>query len=306
MRAARVLALACLSLLCAAARAQAPAAPPRPTPQEDFRRLCATVSMNPIDGREMARRSECVLAGVLPSPNRLAEARGLARAALQAGEPSGGLMLYLVFQADPANQFLKDGKVDPAAYQRLAARPIAERKDQVEAIEALGFAAGRSQLPAAVLLAGYFHDTVAPGNFHRVGALAALVIRNGEHGPVVERLAREADAVAQAAPQTKASIRGFFETYGQALAIVKATYQQRSGGNSCQQPQLKSVTSGDIRGAEYLPLTGNMVKDSYLVHGQWTEVWTFDACGQDVPLKVGFAADGWGGAVSTVSYDKGD
>ena len=66
------------------------------------------------------------------------------------------------------------------------------------------------------------------------------------------------------------------------------------------------MSSGEVQDAEYLPLEGNLVKDTYLVKGAWSEYWTFRACGEDVPLKVGFAADGWGGATSTVRYNKGD
>ena len=197
MRASRLLrtTVAALMLAAAAARAQAPA--PASPPGSDLRRLCETISMNPADGKELARRSECVLSGVLPSTDRIAEARMLAKAALAAGEPSGGLMLYLVFQADPRNQFVRGGQADPQAYRRLAARSLQQRQEQVEAIEGLGFAAGRNHAAAGVLLATYFHDTVAPRNVQRTGAITALLLRNGERTPVVERFAHEADAIVQ-------------------------------------------------------------------------------------------------------------
>jgi len=290
----------------AAASAQTPAdADAKAKRAQELKRLCSLVSMNPADGREMARRAECVLSGVLPSTDRLGEARALSRAALQAGEPAGGTMLYLTFQADPANQYVKDGKFDADAYRRLAARPIKERRDQIDAIEALGGAAGRNNIAAGILLAGYFHDTVAPRNIARTGALAALLKRLGETGPLVERFAREADAIAKAGT-THASVRAFMDTYPEAVAAARAGYQAQTGGKSCEKPELKSVSAGDVQGAEYLPLTGNLVKDTYLVKGEWTEYWTFRACGEEVPLKVSFAADGWGGATSSVAYNKGD
>lgn len=283
----------------------APAAPRNALTPEDFKKLCNTISMAPADGRETARRAECVLTGVLPSPNRLAEARGLAKGAMAAGEPSGGLILFMAFQADPANQFLRDGKVDAEAYRKLGARTVAERQEQIDAIEALGFAAGRNHIGAAVMLAGYFHDTVAPRNVSRVGALTALVMRAGERSPLMERYAAEADTIARVAGNTKASVRAFLQTHQQAVAAARAGYQAQSGGKSCEKPQLKSVSSGEIEGAEYLPLQGTMVKDSYLMRGQWPEYWTFQACDQEVPVKVVFTADGWGGATSTVSHNKG-
>ena len=294
------------ALLLAAAAASAQTTPDANAKRaQELKRLCDTVSMNPADGREMARRAECVLSGVLPSPNRIEEARSLSLAALKSGEASGGTMLYLTFQADPANQYMKDGKFDADAYQRLAGRPLKDRKDQIDAIEALGGAAGRNNIAAGILLAGYFHDTVAPRNIARTGALAALLRKMGENGPLVERFAREADAIAKVGT-TKASVRAFMDTYPQAMAAARAGYQAKTGGKACEKPELQSVSSSEVQGAEYLPLEGNMVKDTYLVKGEWSEYWTFRACGEDVPLKVNFAADGWGGATSTVRYDKGD
>src|SRR5690606_7214433 len=98
------------------------------------------------------------------------------------------------FLQDPKNQALRDGKVDPAAYERLAARSLKERTEQVEAIEGLGFAAGRNNPAAGMLLANYFHDTAAPGNLVRLAAIAAMLKRNGHQNAVIERFAREADA----------------------------------------------------------------------------------------------------------------
>jgi hypothetical protein len=281
------------------------AAPAAPAPEEELRRLCATISMTPADGREMARRAECVLAGVLPSPDRLKEARGLSRAALAAGEPMGGLMLYLAYQRDPANQFLRDGKVDPDAYRRLAARSIEQRKEQIDAIEALGFAAGKGNFAAGVLLANYFHDTLAPRNVARVGAITALMMRTGQRTPMLERMAGEADAIAKNAGATKASVRSFFEAYHDASVAAEAGYQAQSGGQSCSALQLQSVSSGEVEDPEYLPLKGTLVADSYLLRGHWSEFWSFQGCGQEVPVKVDFAADGAGGSSSRAGYNKG-
>lgn len=307
MRASRLLRTAVPALMFAAAAARAQAPAPSPPPAPDLRRLCETVSMNPADGKELARRSECVLSGVLPSTDRIAEARMLAKAALAAGEPSGGLMLYLVFQADPRNQFMRGGQPDPQAYRRLAARSLQQRQEQVEAIEGLGFAAGRNHAAAGVLLATYFHDTVAPRNVQRTGAMTALLLRNGERTPVVERFAHEADAIVRAGAGTQASVRGFMETYRQAVGAVRSAYASQAGAErTCEAPELKSVSAGEIQRAQYLPLQGNMVRDSYLMEGDWTESWIFQACDREIPVQVGFAADGWGGSTSSVHINKAD
>lgn len=290
----------CLSLpLVAAAQGQSPA------PGEDFRRMCSTVTITPADGREMGRRAECLLAGVIPSTDRLGEARAQARAAVAAGEPTGGLVLYLAFQQDPAYQVLRNGKVDADAYRRLAARPVADRQEQVAAIEGLGLAAGKNNVAAGELLASYFHDTVAPGNVARLGALTSLLLRKGERTPALERMGREADAIEKNAAGTKASAHSFFSAYHDASKAAAAGFQSQSGGQSCAALELNSVSAGEIEGAEYLPLQGPLVAGSYLVRGHWSEFWTFRGCRQEVPVKVDFIADGWGGTSSRASYNKG-
>jgi hypothetical protein len=292
-----------LLLVATAAHAQRAAEAPG---ANELRRLCATLPAAPTDGLGLARRAECVLSGVLPSADRIAETRALARKAVAAGEPGGGLMLFLAFQSDPANQYVTQGKVDAEAYRRLAARSVQERKDQIEAIEALGFAAGRDQVAAGLLLAGYFHDTVAPRNVVRLAALADLLARKGEHGQVVARLAREAAVIAKSGGGTKASARGFFEAYPLAVAAARAGYAAQNAGKACETAELKSLSAGDIQGAEYLPLTGPMVAETYLMKGRWAEYWTFRACEQDVPVKMAFEADGWGGSTVTAVHNKGE
>ncbi|GAB3648457.1 hypothetical protein [Ramlibacter alkalitolerans] len=290
---------------CLAAGAQAQTAAAPRAPNEELKRLCATIAMAPADPREAARRAECVLAGAIPSTNRFEEARVFARWALSKGEPAGGLMLYLAFQNDPANQFLREGRIDPERYRQLATRTLEQRREQVDAIEGLGFAAGRNYPGAGPLLAAYFHDTLAPRNVSRLGALTALLIRNGEHGSVIERFAREADAIARDGAGTKASARVFLESYREAAAAAQQGYREQAGGKTCEDVQLRSVSAGEIQGAEFLPLTGTLVAESYLVRGHWSEFWTFRACGQEVPVKLTFQADGWGGSSTAASYNKG-
>jgi hypothetical protein len=285
----------------AQAAANAPAAPGA----EGLRQLCASVPASPGTAIDMARRAECILSGVLPSQDRIAEARALARTALRADEPAGGLVLYLAFVADPSNQAARDGKVDPEGYRQLGARSVAQRGEQVEAIEALGFAAGRNHAGAGMVLANYFHDTVAPRNVARTGAMADALMRKGQKHPTLDRYIREANSITRSAPATKASPRSFLEAYQIAVATAQAGYRDQGGSKACSQVRLHSVSSGDIEGAEFLPLKGTLVADSYLVKGRWSEFWIFRACDQEVPVKVSFEADGWGGSVATASHNKG-
>jgi hypothetical protein len=298
------------ALLAVAAHASA-AEPAKPAaPAVDMKTQCAQLPPAPIgvpdlNANDLALRSSCVLAGILPSTDRIRDARSFALRSYELGDPAGGFMLYVVFNSDPANRYLKDGKPDLAAYQRLAARPVDDRKDQIQAIEALGFAAGKGHVNAGVLLAGYFHDTVAPKNVIRVRALTGLLAKTGHSSPLVERFGREAEMIEKVAPTTHASVRSFLDAYRGATSAALAGYRVQTGGKTCDKATLKSASAGDVVGAEYLPLKGTMVADSYLLKGEWPEYWTFDACGEEVPVKVTFKADGWGGAFFTAAHNKG-
>lgn len=298
------------ALLAAAAHALA-AEPAKPAaPAVGLKTLCAQLPPAPVgvpdlNAIDLALRSSCVLAGLLPSTDRIRDARSFALRSYELGDRDGAFMLYVVFIKDPANRYLKDGKPDLAAYRRLAARPVDDRKDQIQAIEALGYAVGKGRLDAGILLASYFHDTVAPKNVIRVRALTGLLAKAGHSSPLVERFGREAEMIEKVAPTTHASVRSFLDAYRGATGAALAGYQVQTGGKTCDKATLKSASAGDIVGAEYLPLKGTMVADSYLLKGEWPEYWTFDACGEEVPVKVTFKADGWGGAFFTAAHNKG-
>ncbi|MEJ5989724.1 hypothetical protein WG902_06975 [Ramlibacter sp. PS3R-8] len=284
-----------------AASAPAPAAS---APSSELRQLCAALPETPTDGRGLAQRAQCVLTGITPSTRRFAEARELAAKAMEQGEPTGGFALYLAFANDPANMYRRDGKADLEAYRKLGERPLSDRAEQVAAIEGLAFAAGKNHPGAGVLLASYFYETVAPQNVMRVRAMTGLLLRNGARNAPLEKMQREAAVIEKTAPATKASVRSFLDAYLPATTAALQGHAVQTAG-TCDKATLKSVSASDIRNAEYLPLTGKMVEKTYLVKGEWMEFWTFDACGEDVPVKVGFIADGWGGAGITAAHNKG-
>jgi hypothetical protein len=99
-------------------------------------------------------------------------------------------------------------------------------------------------------------------------------------------------------------VRAFLDAYQPATAAALQGHAVQTAG-TCDKATLKTVSSTDLRNAEYLPLASKMVEKTYLVKGEWTEFWTFDACGADVPVKVSFTADGWGGASITAAHNKG-
>ncbi len=292
----------------ALAHAQTPPAPPLSPASAAMARLqqvCATLPQQPTEARALAQRSQCVLLDVLPSARPFAEARELARKSMALGEAAGGFMLYVAFHDDPENSYLRDGKPDVDLYRKLSERSMEQRREQVEAIDALAFAAAKGHVNAGILLAHLFHDTVAPRNVARLSALVELLTRAGQGNPDLERLGREADAVGKAAPQTKASVRAFLDAYRAAVGAALTGYSVQTGGKTCSEAILKSASSGEIAGAEYLPLKNTLAVESYLVHGQWQEFWTFTACGEEVPVKVTFTADGWGGAGFSAVHNKG-
>lgn len=286
-----------------AAPSASPAAPPASV---DMRKLCAQLPAQPTEARALAQRAQCVLGGFIASDRRFAEARELARKALALDEPAGGFLLFLAYANDPAYTFRQDGKVDMDAYRHLAALPLDRRAEQVEAIEGLGFAAGKDHVPAAALLANYYYDTVAPRNVARVRALVDLLARRNQRHPALDKIGREARAIERTAAATKASVRTFFDAYRAASAAALAGYAAQTAGGKCEQADLKAVSASDIRDPQYLPLKGTMVAESYLVKGSWNEFWTFTACGQEVPVKLAFEADGWGGAAFSAAHNKGE
>lgn len=290
--------------VAAAAAAQAQEAPAAPS--ADLAANCALLPQQPAEARAIAQRAHCVLRGLVASEQRLAEARALARKSMALGEPEGGLVLFLAFANDPAYSFRQDGKVDLQAYRRLAAVPPEQRAEQVEAIEALGFAAGKDHVGAAALLANYYYETVAPRNVARVRAIVDLLAQRQQRHAALDKMRREAAVIEKTAPATRASVRTFFEAYRAGTAAALAGHAAQTAGGKCEKAELRTVSAGDLQGAAYLPLKGTMVADTYLARGSWNEFWTFLACGQEVPVKLAFEADGWGGASIRATHNKGE
>lgn len=248
------------------------------------------------DARALAVRAQCVLAGDIPSSRRFEEARELASNALALGEPAGGYLLYLAFTTDPANTELRDGKPDPALRARLAARPAGERQAQAAALDGLAFATRSGHVQAALLLANYLHTTTAPHNVARLRGVTTLLLQSGERSAAIERMNRQSSQLLRHFPATKVGTLAFGDVYKAAIATAGQSYRSRNGNKACDAITLKSLQSGDLQGAEFLPLKETLVADSYLVKGRWSEAWVFSGCGQELPVLVSLQADGWGGA----------
>ena len=266
-------------------------------PDQDAPRACklAQVVSEVGDSMGEAVHAQCLLLGVIKDPQALVHARELARASMQLGDPAGAYMVYVAFILDPANTYIRDGKTDMAAYEALASRPLSARADQVEAFDALGFAALRGNPKAALSLATYLFETVAPGNVARLRDVIGALRKDGNTSPALLQFQQRAGQIV-AAGNTKASVKAFADAYRTTLFLVQNTDAVTSGGKRCEEIRVAAIDSGDVQDAEFLPLTSGALKDSYLVRGSWDEVWQFSGCERITRAKIHFTADGWGGA----------
>jgi hypothetical protein len=266
-------------------------------PYKDSKRACELAQPVAEAGDSLAEAvaAQCLLMRITPDAKPVEHARQFARASMQQGDPAGAYMVYVAFIMDPANTYIKDGKVDRAAYDALAARPLSARGDQVEAFDALGFAAAHGHRFAALSLATYFYETVAPNNVLRLRNVIGALLKNGDAPPALTQFQQRAGQIV-AAGNTKASVRAFADAYRHALPLVEAADKAKAGGQACREIRVATIDSGDIDAPEYLPLTSPEMDHTYLVRGHWDEVWKFTGCERSTRVLLRFAADGWGGA----------
>lgn len=267
-----------------------------PAPYRDPPRGCAAAKEASAAGDAAGEGTlaQCILFGVLGDPQPLRHGRDLARAAMKHGDPNGAFMVYAAFAMDPANSYLRDGKPDAGAYEALAARPLAARAGQSEALDALAYAATHGHPVAGVTLATYFYETVAPANVVRLKNLLEGLAQSGERSPQMDELRQRASQIA-ATGDTKTSVRAFMDSYAPALTAAKAA-DAKANAKACDELRLASIRSGELRDPVFLPQERAEMQETYLVRGTWDEAWTFQGCGREAVVRVSFAADGWGGA----------
>ena len=276
-----------------------------PPPFRDLARGCrlAQEAAQADDSRGLATQAQCLMGGTTPSSTPFPSARASARKAMQLGDPAGAFLLYVAFNGDPQNSYLRNGVLSDTAYSDLAARPLAERGEQIEALEGLAFAVSKGHIVAAKLLALYYVETTAPGNTTRLKGLAAWLAQNGEASPDVARYTQQADSI-QRLGNTKASVKVFLDAYRRVIDFAALSYTRSHSGETCSTMQLKSVSAGEIVDAVFLPLKSKLVDNTFLMAGQWSETWDFSGCGMDVPVNITFKADGWGGSKFVASAGK--
>lgn len=279
-----------------------------PPPYRDIERACK-LAIEAADGGDstgMVTRSECLLSGAEKSFHRYSQARYFARQAWKAGNPSGGFMLYLVYSQDPQYRYSENGKVNPGRYATLAATPLAERTEQIEALDALSDAIRAGHVHAVIMGLAHLNDAVAPGNLERMLNLVQLLQLNGEKLPALVTPSLQIAAEIRRLGDSHVSPALFRSAYP-SLQMAAAMQLQRIDNTPCDagQVRLRRLEAGPLDNAQYLPNTRQPFRESYLLQGSWNEIWTFEGCGKSVPLKVSFSADGWSGARFTVAVEPG-
>lgn len=266
-----------------------------PAPHKDFSRGCTLAREGGEAGDALAQAAvaQCLVA--TGDPRALPKAREIARMSMAQGEAAGAYMLYVAFIVDPANSYVRDGKADMAAYEALAARPLEARTEQSEAFDALAFAATRGHTTAAVSLATYLYETVAPRNVLRLREVIGALLKSGEKSaPLLEFQQRAGQVVT--AGNTHASVRAFVDAYRVALAWAQAIDATATKSKPCGEIRLLELVPHDLVDPVFLPQKNADMQQTYLVNGTWDETWKFGGCGRESRVQVHFTADGWGGA----------
>jgi len=275
-----------------------------PPPYRNIDRSC-TLAHEAADAGDLMGtlvRVECLITGGEKADEPIPLARQLARQVQAKGSPAGGFVLYEVFVLDPKYSYSPGGKVDMDRYNALAATPVAQRGEQIDALNGLSAAVSAGHVRAVATILGYLSTTVAPGNLDRMINIASGMQQSKMPIPAAVagdvQLARQIRQIGA----SRTSVSTFKSAYSSAL--IAAAFQIRGIRNdACDAKDIKIVhvdASEPIANAVYLPLV-QPLQNSYLVQGSWSESWTFAGCDKTAAVKMQFTADGWGGAQYTSS-----
>ncbi|WP_034303352.1 tetratricopeptide repeat protein [Herbaspirillum sp. RV1423] len=228
-------------------------------------------------------------------PVDFAEARTWTRKAIAAGDQRAGYVLWQAYSLDPANQYIVNGKPDQNKYNAIARRDIAERGNQIEAIDALAGAAAAGYVPARLMLATLLLEQSGAGTTRQIRSLLNGIPDLPPNYQKYLALAQQVDTLgpSRAAPKVIADAIPVVMT-GAALAA------ERSGtpnATQCKDFRLMSIRDvSRIGDAVWLPLKHPLVADTYPLKGSWTEDWHVFFCGAERTLRMQFDVDGMGGA----------
>lgn len=229
------------------------------------------------------------------SVDDLLAAQNWAKKAAGGGSADGEFLVYAATVALPQLNFVtRDGKVDAQRYKALAARPIAEREDEMEAYDMLGKAAAQGHAEASLSLAGFLADNIGEGNRARA---VALLDKAAKRPPVFDGLRRRLGEIEAYGP-TLATVRFFDDAAaaGRTAAIAAAAEKDRAKKDCAAVRLLRIQRMGPVEKPVWLPLAVQDLRQAYLMQGSWREIWTYDVCGAETSVIVGFTADGLGAA----------
>lgn len=215
-----------------------------------------------------------------------------ARQGQAAGDVRATFLVFVILSRTALRCIDAAGKPDMTRYFQLAARPVAERTQDVEAYDALYRAAAAGFPPAVVELAALESGVLGEGNRGRmVALLQPLPPEQKQALASYESIAHVMDGLGQ----SYASPRLFIDTWEleSIMAAMKACDKQRVSGPA--RVVLTAITT-PLHDALFLPSTVPGYERAFLIGGRWQEEWTFQACGKTVALKIDFTADGMGGA----------
>jgi TPR repeat protein len=223
------------------------------------------------------------------------EARQWAEKAAAGGNADAQFIVYAATVSQPELNYADaQGKVDDKRYKALAARPIADRDDEMTAYDMLGKAAEQGHPDARLSLAGFYGDNV--GERNRARAIAILDAAP-KRPPVMDELRKRLGDIDTLGP-TLATVR-FHDAavaIGRDAALAAAIEKDRGKKDCTAIKPLKTQRVGPIEKAVWLPLAVADMKQAYLMQGNWREIWTFDVCGAETGVMLTFTADGLGGA----------
>ncbi|MBB3212904.1 hypothetical protein FHW67_002192 [Herbaspirillum sp. Sphag1AN] len=228
-------------------------------------------------------------------PVNLKEARIWTRKAIDGGDARAGFLLWQAYQLDPENQYRINGTMIQARYDEIASRSVAQRSDQIEALEALAGAADADYMPARLALAGILNELSGGGTVQQV---LALLGGNPELPPKYRDMLQLAHQV-QTLGATRAGPKLIVDALPAARSAVAEAISRDGGANVDQCSDFKLISVGKVStlvNAIWLPLRNPLLVGTYPLRGSWQEQWKVLFCGSEHTITAGFDADGMGGA----------
>lgn len=248
--------------------------------------------------RECADGGEPTCAAIyaeLQLPVDLVQARTWTRKAIAGGDLRAGYLLWQAYQLDPANQYLVNGKTDTRKYDQLAHRSVAQRADQIEAIDALAGAAAAGHVLARLQLASLLIEQSGAGTTRQIRSLLDGVPDLPDNFRKYLALAQQVDTLGP----SRAAPRLIADTIPAVMAGAAAAATRAGVGDapSCKDFRLMSISAvGDISNVTWLPLKHTLVAGTYPLTGSWQEQWHVFFCNAERTLTMRFDVDGMGGA----------